>query len=94
MRRRSANEQAVLPSHHRLKFDAASVQDGAGISIPGHAAQVFRVAFVMDRKLLAGVSAILRITISKPNGWLMIKSGAGFRMQRDPGHNRRISKAN
>jgi hypothetical protein len=75
MRRRSAKEQAVFPSHHRLIFDAASVQDGAGISIPSHAAQVFRVAFVMDRKLLAGVNAILRITISKRNGWLMIKSG-------------------
>jgi hypothetical protein len=94
MRRRSAKEQAVFPSHHRLIFDAASVQDGAGISIPSHAAQVFRVAFVMDRKLLAGVNAILRITISKRNGWLMIKSAASFRMQRDPGHNRRSSKAN
>jgi hypothetical protein len=48
----------------------------------------------MDRKLLAGVNAILRITISKRNGWLMIKSAASFRMQRDPGHNRRSSKAN
>jgi hypothetical protein len=94
MRRRSAKEQAVLPSQHRLIFDAASVQDGAGISIPGHAAQVFPVAFVMDCKLFAGVNAILRISSSKLKRRLVIKSAASFRMQRDPGHNRRSSRAN
>jgi hypothetical protein len=46
-------------------LDAANVQDGAGIFYSSRAAQVFHVAFVMDRKLFAGVNAILRIRRSK-----------------------------
>jgi hypothetical protein len=38
------------------------------------AAQIFRVAFVMDGKLFAGVNVILRISSLELNGRLTIKS--------------------
>jgi hypothetical protein len=40
------------------------------------------MAFAVDRKLFAGVNAILRISSSEPNRRLMIKSAASFRMRR------------
>jgi len=49
-----------------------------------HTAQVFRMAFAMDRKLSAGVNASLQISSSELNRRLILKSAASFRMRRDP----------
>jgi hypothetical protein len=43
------------------------------------------MAFVMDRKLFAGVNAILQISSSELNRRLMIKSADSFRMRRHSG---------
>jgi hypothetical protein len=76
------NEQAVLPSRRSVSFDATNVQDGAGNFCSSRAAQVFPSTFVMDRKLLAGVNGILRISSPELNRRLMSKSADSFRMRR------------
>jgi hypothetical protein len=76
-RRWSVKEQTVTSFH--LMLQTARRRRNFHSS---DASRAFPIAFVVDRKLFAGVNAILRISSSELNRRLMIQSAASFRTRR------------